>query len=407
MAVILSGGSGERLGVLTAERAVAALPFGGKYRVIDFCLSNCRHSDIVDVAIVTQHAPTSLHDHVGSGRSWDLDHRGGILILQPYTTRSHSGWYRGTADAITQNWDVIEERRPDRVLVLSGDHVYRMNYRALMETHVESGAAVTVAVTRVPPTETRRFGMATLGPEGRIEELVEKPERAATPFGSMGIYLFDYELLAERLRPRPVDLVLDVLRPAIADGVPVQAHEFEGYWEDVGTVGSYYRSNLELVAAAPRLALFDPRWPLLTRDEERPPVRVGDAARLEDSLVANGCRVDGVVRRSLLFPGVRVQAGAEIEDSIVMADGVVARDARVTRAIVDKYCRIGEGAVIGEPGSEDSGLTIVGKDAHVPARAHVAGGAVVGVGAREDDFAGGVIDAAERTPSRPWYQELV
>src|SRR5437867_2471423 len=292
MALVLSGGGSEQLSVLTAERAVSAVPFGGKYRIIDFVLSNCCHSEIGKVGVLTQHAPTSLHDHIGAGRPWNLDHRtGGVLILQPYLTHSQVGRYRGTADAITHNWDVIEEQKPSRVLVLSGDHVYRMDYRALFQTHESQRATLTIAVARVPPDQSRRFGMAMLDRDGRLLSLVEKPERANTPFASMGIYLFEFEALGEVLRSRPVDLVLDVVRPMLESGERVYAHEFGGYWEDVGTVPTFYRANLELLAREPRLVLHDARWPILTRDEERPPVLLLDQATLEDSLVANGCRV--------------------------------------------------------------------------------------------------------------------
>src|SRR5262245_25823580 len=196
MAMVLSGGGGERLSVLTTERAVSAVPFGGKYRIIDFVLSNCSHSGIHNLGVLTQHAPTSLHDHIGSGRPWDLDRRGaGVMILRPYQTRSHAGWYRGTADALAQNWDVIEERRPAQVLVLSGDHVYRMDYRPLLFTHERRGAALTLAVTRVPADQAPRFGMVQIDGDGRVTSLVEKPARAETPFASMGIYLFDRDTL--------------------------------------------------------------------------------------------------------------------------------------------------------------------------------------------------------------------
>jgi glucose-1-phosphate adenylyltransferase len=414
MALVLSGGGGERLSVLSSERAVSAVPFGGKYRIVDFVLSNCSHSGIEHVALVTQHVPISLHDHVGAGRPWDYDRRtGGILILQPYQTRTQHGWYRGTADAIAQNWDSIEERRPDRVIVLSGDHVYRMNYRALLQTHADRRAAMTMAVTRVPVEQSRRFGMVTLDRDGRLLTLVEKPERSQTPYASMGIYVFEYEQLGELLRPRPVDLVLDVVRPLIESGERVYAHEFSGYWEDVGTVPSYYRANLDLVAPEPRFSLYDPRWPILTRDEERPPVLLDARGRVEDALVANGCRIRGTVRRSVLFPGVVVEPGAVVTDSIVLSDATIAADASVDRAILDKYVRIGAGARVGEgtpDGAADvwlEGLTVVGKDATIPAGARVGRAAVIGIGAREEDFPLAEVRSGTQTPNRPWFRDRV
>ena len=410
MALVLSGGGGEALSVLTAERAVSAVPFGGKYRIIDFVLSNLCHSGAEHVGVITQHAPISLHDHIGSGRPWDLDRRsGGVVILQPYLTRAKAGWYRGTADSIAQNWDAIAARRPARVLVLSGDQVYRMDYRALLETHLERRAGVTLAVTPVPPDQRRRFGMVTFGPDGRVRTLVEKPENAATPFASIGIYLFDTEVLEEWLRGNPVNLVLDVLRPMLEAGVRVVAHEYEGYWEDVGTVASYYYANLELVSTEPRFMLYDQRWPILTRDEERPPVRLREGARVEDSLVANGCRVAGTVRRSVLFPGVTVERGAEVVESVVLSDVVIEPGARVERAILDKYARVGESALVGHgeapAGGNEwlEGLTLVGKEAVIPAGARVGRSVVIGVGGGPRDFESGEIAAGTVVPNRAWF----
>ncbi len=413
MALVLAGGSGERLGVLCSERAVSALPFGGKYRVVDFVLSNCCHSGLDQVGILTQHAPTSLHDHIGAGRPWDLDRRGrGVLILQPYMTRRSAGWYRGTADAIAQNWDVIEDRASDQVVILPGDHVYRMDYRPLLQTHRERGAAATIAVARVASDQARRFGMVTLDREGRVLALEEKPERASTPFASMGIALFETEVLADRLRGRPVDLTLDVLKPMIDSGEHVAAELFSGYWEDVGTVGSYYRANLETIAPDSPLALEDQRWPILTRDEERPPVLVRDGACVEDALVANGCRVAGTVRHSVLFPGVTVEAGAQVVGSIVMQDVRLGAGSRIERAILDKFVRIGEGARVGGPSAGAGnapewleGLTLVGKDAVLPAGVRVEPPSVIGAGATPEDFATAAVGPGTLMPNRTWYEE--
>jgi glucose-1-phosphate adenylyltransferase len=412
--LVLSGGGGERLSVLTTERAVSAVPFGGKYRIIDFVLSNCCHSGIEQLGILTQHAPTSLHDHIGSGRAWDLDRRaGGVLVLQPYQTRSHAGWYRGTADAIAQNWDLIDERKPDRVLVLSGDHVYRMDYRALLHAHESRRAALTMAVTRVPPDQSRRFGMVRLDRDGRMLSLVEKPEKSDAPFASMGIYLFDRAALVLRLGARPVDLVLEVVRPMLEEGERVYGHVFEGYWEDVGTIGSFYQANLELLRPRPRFGLYDSRWPILTRDEARPPVLTLEGAEIESSLVANGSRVAGRVRNSVLFPGVRVGRGAEITDSVIMADAVVEPGARIDRAIVDKYVRVGEGALVGcgdlRPGADPDwldGLVLVGKDSVLPAGLKVERSSVIGVGSRPEDFGPDPVASGSVMANHSWFEDL-
>jgi glucose-1-phosphate adenylyltransferase len=409
--LVLAGGGGKALSVLTAERAVSAMPFGGKYRVIDFVLSNCCHSEITQIGVLTQHAPASLHDHIGAGRPWGFDHRGGgVELLQPYLTRSDGEWYQGTAHAIARNWDRIEALGAARVLVLSGDQVYRMDYRRMLMVHERRGATVTLAVTRVLPQESRRFGMVQFDREGRVTRLEEKPRRTEATHASMGVYLFETAALGELLRDRPPDLVAGVIEPLLKAGEPVHAHEFTGYWDDVGTVASYYRANLELIAPAPRLELLNARWPVLTRDEERPPVHLGEHADVEESLVANGCRVDGRVRRSVLFPGAVVERGAEVTDSIVYPDTRIGPGAKVDRAILDKHAIVGAGAVVGwgDPPHDPAhawldGLTLIGKDAEIPAGARVGRGVVVGIHA---DFEGlpPEIVAGSTLQSRAWYE---
>ncbi len=414
VALVLAGGGGEALSVLTTERAVAAVPFGGKYRVVDFVLSNCCHSEIDRIGVLTQHAPASLHDHIGAGRPWGFDHlSGGVRMLQPYLTRYETGWYQGTAHAIARNWDQIEEVGAARVLVLSGDQVYRMDYRRMLQAHEQRGATATIAVTRVPPDQSRRFGMVHLGAEGRVTRLDEKPARATTPFASMGVYLFDSAALGEALRSGPADLVLDVLVPMLAAGAPVYAHEFSGYWEDVGTIATYYRASLGLLALPPRFELHDPRWPLLTRDEERPPVNLRDGADVEESLVANGCRIAGRVRRSVLFPGTVVESGAEVTDSIVLQDSLIGAGARVDRAILDKHVVVDRGAVVGHgdpPAGPEfawlDGLTLAGKDAHIPPGSHIGRGVVIGNHACFDG-APAELPAGTVLASRPWYEGVI
>jgi glucose-1-phosphate adenylyltransferase len=412
--LVLAGGGGQALSVLTTERAVSAVPFGGKYRVIDFVLSNCCHSEIGQIGVLTQHAPASLHDHVGAGRPWGFDRRdGGVLMLQPYITRSETAWYQGTAHAIARNWNLIEDLGVSRILVLSGDQVYRMDYRRMLMLHERRGATVTLAVTRVPPQESSRFGMVQFGADGRVTRLEEKPRRSQAAHASMGVYLFEAAALGELLRDHPADLVVDVIVPLLEAGEPVHAHEFTGFWEDVGTVASYYRANLELIAPASRLELHNARWPVLTRDEERPPVHLREEADVEESLVANGCRVCGRVRRSVLFPGVVVAPGAEVTDSIVLQDVVVGRDARVDHAILDKHAEVGERAVVGwGDASRDpahawlDGLTLVGKDARIPEEARVGRSVVIGIHASFDGH-GLEIPAGSTLPSRVWYEGVV
>ena len=415
IALVLAGGGGERLSVLAAERAVSAVPFGGKYRIIDFALSNCCHSGVRRLGVITQHAPASLHDHVSSGRTWDLDGREhGVVVLQPFLTRDQVGWYRGTADALAQNWDVIEESRAERVLVLSGDHVYKMDYRALLHAHEGAGAAATVAVLPVAAEHSRRFGMVTADPEGCVSRFEEKPEHTDARLASMGVYVFESEVLREALRGRPVDLALDVVRTLVNAGESVRAFPFDGYFEDVGEISTYYRANLDLLRPDSRLLLHDARWPILTRDEERPPVLLLPGADVQDSLVANGCRIAGRVRNSVLFPGVTVQAGAEVVDSVVMQDVLVSVSARIQRAIVDKFVRVDPGVLLGS--GERSldpelawldGLTLVGKDAVIPEGSVVGPQVVVGVGAGPSDFGAGPLLPGTRIADRVATQDLV
>jgi glucose-1-phosphate adenylyltransferase len=270
-----------------------------------------------------------------------------------------------------------------------------------------------VAVTPVPADEAYRFGMVHVGSSGRIKSIEEKPQSTDAALANMGIYLFETERLAEILRARPVDLVLDVLRPQVAAGQRVFAHEYEGYWEDVGTVASFFRANLELVQRQPRLALHDPRWPILTRDEERPPVWLGADAAVEDSLVANGCRIEGRVRRSILFPGVHVGPGAEVSESVIMADTRLDARANVSHAILDKYVKVGADAVVGEGNGDGSpgmewlaGLSLVGKDTWIPERGRVHRPSAIGVGGRYEDFRDGVLAAGTVVPNRRWFEEL-
>ena len=385
MAIVLAGGRSEGLGVLTVPRAAPALPFGGKHRVIDFTLSNCLHSEIFRVALLTQHQPTSLVEHIGGGRPWDLDRlEGGVQILQPFVRRDRSLWYRGTADALAQNLNAIEDASVQHVVVASGDHVYLMDYGQLIQAHEDSGARVTMAVTAVPSERGARYGMVELDDRQRVRRLIEKPESTDLTWASMGLYVFDAGWLMRALAGLDgPDLVYHLLQPALAAGERIQGYRFQGYWEDVGELSTYYRANRELLSERPALRLDDPRWTVLTRNEERPPVRFGPGARVSNSLVAAGARVDGAVVNSVVFPGAWVEEGATLEDSIVFHDGWIGRGARVACAILDKDVIVGENAAVGRPGGAehpDGSLAVLGKESVVLAGEKIPAGVSVPVG---------------------------
>jgi glucose-1-phosphate adenylyltransferase len=383
LTLILAGGEGERLSILSQVRAKPGVPFGGKYRIIDFTLSNVVNSGLTDVGILTQYAPRSLMDHIGVGRPWDLDRsRGGVTLLQPYLRRGRTrDWYRGTADAVLQNIEFVEEREPELVLVLAGDHVYKMDYRPFIEQHRATGAEVTCAVRTVPIEEAHRFGIAAVDADRRIIDFIEKPSDPPSNLVSMGIYVFSRRALRDALRPERDDFGRHVIPAMLQGGMRVFAYEYGGYWEDVGTVDTYWRANLDLVADAPHIDLNDRGWLIYTRSEERAPAVVHPGARVARSMISHGCVIEGTVENSILSPGVRIEPDAVVRDSIVMFDAVVGAGARLDRAIVDKEVGIGPEAVVGtgdeappnrdEPERLHTGLTLVGKQAVIPPRMRI------------------------------------
>ena len=399
LALILAGGEGERLSILSQVRAKPGVPFGGKYRIIDFALSNAVNSGLTDVAVLTQYAPRSLMDHIGLGRPWDLDRtRGGVTLLQPYLGRGRArDWYRGTADAVLQNLDFIADREPELVLVLAGDHVYKMDYRPFIQMHRSSGAELTCAVRTVPLEDAHRFGILETEADGRVTAFVEKPPNPSSNLVSMGVYVFDWAVLRDVLSPERVDFGRDLLPWMVEERRRVYAYDFRGYWQDVGTVEAYWRTSLDLLSDAPGIELNDLGWLIYTRSEERPPARIGPGAEVQRSMVSHGCVIEGSVHHSILSPGVRVAAGASVSDSIVMFDTEIGEGAVLDRAIVDKDCRIGAGAVVGEgddlrPNRDEperlyAGITLVGKRAVVPARVRIGRNCRIDPGVTAADFA--------------------
>jgi glucose-1-phosphate adenylyltransferase len=384
IAIILAGGQGERLSILSAHRAKPAVPFGGKYRIIDFALSNCVNSGMYDVLILTQYRPVSLHDHIGTGKPWDLDRQTaiGVRLISPYLGRRGADWYRGTADAVYQNIQELRELRPDHTVVLGGDHIYTMDYGPMIAQHLRSKADVTIALQEVPLEDAHRFGIARVDRRGQILEWQEKPRHPESNLASLGFYVFRTERLIERLiedaeiQGSKRDFGGDVVPRMIADGDRVFGHRFTGYWRDVGTIQSYWDSHQELLAEPPPLDLSDRGWPIYTKTEGRSPGVIGSRAHVSQSMVSHGCRVMGHVERSVLSPGVLIEEGAIVRDSIVMFDSAIGSNAIVDHAIIDKEVVISAEAVVGygddatpnetEPSRLNTGITLIGKRALVP-----------------------------------------
>lgn len=422
LVLILAGARGDRLHALGRLRTASALPYGGKYRVIDFGLSNCVHSGLYRIGVLTQYAPLSLHGHIGIGRAWDLDRRdGGVRLLPAYARQRGTTWYRGTADALVQNRNVIADAQARHILVMSGDLVAKIDFGPILERHEQRGAVLTLLTVPAPqgPGEWRRPIVSDA--RGRVTAI---PDTAAEPGTqvSASIFLFRARELRARLDGYDVgpDLVRDVVEPLLAEGHPVYAQPFDGYWRQIASIDAYYEASMELLAPYPALNLHDPDWLVYTPSEDRAPAIVAGDGDASASLIAHGCRVEGTVRRSILFPGVHVAAGAVVEDSIVMHDTRVLEGAQVARAIVDKAVRIGEGALVGEsrdaadgavaPPNRDypedlaSGLAVVGKRAEIPAARHIGANTLIDIGAHESDFPsrelppGSVVRARGRRP---------
>ena len=428
LAVILAGGQGERLSLLSQKRAKPAVPFAGKYRIIDFALSNCVNSGIADVAVLTQYRPHSLHDHIGIGKPWDLDRRqGGIHLLQPYMGRQESDWYSGTADAVYQNLSFIMESRCDYVLILAGDHIYRMDYGPMIAFHQIHNADVTLGAVVVPLEEGHRFGILETGAEGQVVSFQEKPSQPRGTLGSMGIYVFNRETLMRVLMqdetsgaPSQHDFGRNIVPSMLERGERVYAYPFTGYWQDVGTLQSYWEAHMELLDDHPAFDLYDPTWVIHTRSEERPPAHIMSGANITSSLISHGCIINGQVERSVLSPGVVVEEGAVVRDSIILFDCVIGAGSVVDRAILDKEVVVGKQCKIGsgddmtpnklEPSRLNTGITLIGKRAHLPDNLTVGRNSKIGADLRPEDFPSSTIESGEtiedRTFAHGWEREL-
>lgn len=382
VAFILAGGAGTRLSLLTRFRAKPAVPFAGRYRIIDFTLTNCVRSGIDDVYILTQYIARSLTRHIGIGKPWDLDRRkGGVHILHPRLGYQAADWYQGTADAIFQNAPVIEELDTDYILILSGDHVYHMDYGEFLSFHVASGKPASLAAVNVHPSLCSEFGIVTTSRDGTITRFEEKPMHSRSTLASMGIYIFEKEFLLrtlKRLRPRHTNLDFGKhIIPHLVSTRRVSAFRFPGYWLDIGTLKGYYRASLDLLNERPRLSFQESGVPVLTVPDDSPPLVVTKTADIKRSLVCNGCIIEGGVTASIVSPGVTVERGAEVDNSIIFHDCIIGSGARVKNAIIDKSVVIGRNASIGfgdprvknrlQPSYLDFGISLIGDKTRVPA----------------------------------------
>ena len=373
VAMLLAGGQGSRLYTLTEKTAKPSVPFGAKYRIIDFTLSNCVNSGIDTVGVLTQYQPLVLNEYIGNGQPWDLDRmNGGVMVLPPYQGSKSADWYKGTANAIYQNMNFINRYDPDYVLILSGDHIYKMDYSAMLEYHKKMGAAATIAVINVPLEQASRFGIMNTDEDGRIIEFEEKPKQPKSTKASMGIYIFNRRVLAEYLEadekdPKSSkDFGKNIIPAMLASGERMFAYEFSGYWKDVGTVQSLWEANMDLLGDDPVFNLYDDDWRIYSRSEIRPPHYIGMNGKVANSLISQGCEIDGIVENSVLFGGVKVARGAYIRNSIIMQDTVVREGASVYYSIVDGDTEIGAGAVVGEAMEKGGKITLVGSDLKIP-----------------------------------------
>ncbi|NSW90594.1 MAG: glucose-1-phosphate adenylyltransferase [Firmicutes bacterium] len=402
IAMILAGGQGSRLGVLTKKIAKPAVMYGGKYRIIDFTLSNCVNSGIDTVGVLTQYQPLKLNSHIGIGKPWDLDRlNGGVTILSPYVKGETGEWYKGTANAVYQNIDFVDKLSPRYILILSGDHVYKMNYSKMLDFHKKNNAEATISVINVPYEEASRYGIMNVDGYGKIYKFEEKPKNPKSTLASMGVYIFTWEVLKDYLAKDDKDAESehdfgkDIIPAMLKDGRNLWAYSFEGYWKDVGTIQAYWESNMELVKRVPEFNLYDQAWKIYSPNPAMPPHYVGHEGNVKTSVIAEGCMIYGSVRRSVIFPGVIIEDGALIEDSIIMANSRIGKGAYISHTIVGENVRVGNNVIIGigeavvneyKPAIYNSGITVIGDDADIPDNVTIGKNVMVDMGASYKDF---------------------
>lgn len=409
IAMLLAGGQGSRLGVLTAKVAKPAVAFGGKYRIIDFPLSNCINSGVDTVGVLTQYQPLRLNTHIGIGIPWDLDRNvGGVTVLPPYEKSTNSEWYTGTANAIYQNLEYMESFNPDYVLILSGDHIYKMDYEVMLDFHKENHADVTIAAMPVPIEEASRFGIVITDGHGVITDFEEKPANPRSNLASMGIYIFSWPVLREALIQKKDEPSCDfgkhVIPYCFSKGSKMCAYEFNGYWKDVGTLASYWEANMELLDPVPEFNLYEEYWKIYTNSGALPPEYISDNAVVRKSIVSNGCEVYGEVHNSVLGAGVTIGKGTVVKDSIIMENTVIGENCIIDKAIIAESVVVGNDVTMGigadvpnnfKPNIYSFGLVTIGEKSVIPANVQIGKNTAISGVTASGDYVNGVLESGE------------
>jgi glucose-1-phosphate adenylyltransferase len=402
IALLLAGGQGSRLGVLTKNIAKPAVLYGGKYRIVDFSLSNCVNSQIDTVGVLTQYQPLKLTKHIGIGSPWDLDRmNGGLIALSPHIKEETGEWYKGTANAVFQNLNYIQEFNPKYVIILSGDHIYKMNYSLMLDYHKEKDADVTISVINVPIEEASRYGLMSVSGDGRIYDFKEKPQNPDSTLASMGVYIFTWEALERYLSKDNADMNSsndfgkNIIPNMLQNQAKLFAYRFDGYWKDVGTIQAYWESNMDLVNRLPEFNLYDKAWKICTTTEFKPASIVSPNGSLKKCIVADGCTIKGKVSNSVIFNGVQIEDEVEIEDSIIMSNCKISKGSIIKKSILCEDVFIGENVRIGVgenienelfPHIYNSGITVVGETSRIPNDVTLGKNVMVDIGIKESDF---------------------
>ena len=409
IAMLLAGGQGSRLGVLTSKVAKPAVSFGGKYRIIDFPLSNCINSGVDTVGVLTQYQPLRLNSHIGIGIPWDLDRNiGGVSVLPPYEKNGNSEWYTGTANAIYQNLDYMEQYNPDYVLILSGDHIYKMDYELMLDYHKSNNASVTIAAMPVPIEEANRFGIVVTDEENRITDFQEKPDEPKSNLASMGIYIFNWQVLKDALiklkNQSNCDFGKHIIPYCFEQGNRIFAYEYNGYWKDVGTLGSYWEANMELIDIIPVFNLYEEFWRIYTKSDTIEPQYISEEGHVERSIVGESSEIHGYVVNSVIGPNVAIGRGTVIRDSIIMKDTVIGENVTIDKSIVAENCKIGNGVVLGVgeavPNKLNAsvysfGLVTVGEDSVIPDNVRVGKNTAISGMTVPEDYPDGLLASGE------------